>query len=94
MPQFSAAAAVNFGSYLRMVSPLSPNHPQVAPGRSSPDRDPPPDLFESTLDCISTANLDDLQQSWETLKNVVSAAVFSWDVHDCSTGDLKVLDSG
>ncbi|TSR99415.1 Nesprin-1 [Bagarius yarrelli] len=41
-------------------------------GRAPLSRAPLQELYDPSLDSAATANLDDLQRSWETLKNVIS----------------------
>ncbi|KAI5615121.1 nesprin-1 isoform X2 [Silurus asotus] len=41
-------------------------------GRAPLSRAPLQELYDQTLETATTANLDDLQRSWETLKNVIS----------------------
>ncbi|KPP77537.1 nesprin-1-like, partial [Scleropages formosus] len=43
---------------------------QEAQVRPPTTRVPLQDLYDSPIECVATTNLDDLQRSWETLKNV------------------------
>lgn len=45
--------------------------PQTA-GRPPLSRAPLQELYDQSMESAATANLDDLQRSWETLKNVVN----------------------
>lgn len=48
-----------------------PAHPSVVMGRGTLSRAPLQELYDPSMES-SAANLDDLQRSWETLKNVIS----------------------
>ncbi|XP_039981880.1 nesprin-1-like isoform X3 [Xiphias gladius] len=48
-----------------------PAHPSVVMGRGALSRAPLQELYDPSME-TSAANLDDLQRSWETLKNVIS----------------------
>ncbi|XP_047184446.1 nesprin-1 isoform X2 [Scophthalmus maximus] len=48
-----------------------PAHPSVVMGRGTLSRAPLQELYDPSME-TSAANLDDLQRSWETLKNVIS----------------------
>ncbi|XP_061097143.1 nesprin-1-like isoform X2 [Conger conger] len=45
---------------------------QASAGRAPLSRAPLQELYDPSLDPVAVANLDDLQRSWETLKNVIS----------------------
>ncbi|KAJ8270593.1 hypothetical protein GJAV_G00116870 [Gymnothorax javanicus] len=45
---------------------------QATTGRAPLSRAPLQELYDPSLDSVAVANLDDLQRSWETLKNVIS----------------------
>ena len=51
---------------------LSPERLQTDAAKVPPSTLPPQELYEPGLEPSATAKLDDLQRSWETLKNVVS----------------------
>lgn len=51
---------------------LSPERLQTEAARIHPSTLPPQEFYEPGLEPSATAKLDDLQRSWETLKNVVS----------------------
>ncbi|XP_060722109.1 nesprin-1 isoform X2 [Tachysurus vachellii] len=42
------------------------------PGKAPLSRAPLQELYDQSMESAATANLDDLQRSWETLKNVIS----------------------
>lgn len=48
-----------------------PAHPSVVMGRGALSRAPLQELYDPSME-TSAANLDDLQRSWETLKNVIN----------------------
>lgn len=45
-----------------------------APGRAPLSRAPLQELYDQSMESAATSNLDDLQRSWETLKNVVNGS--------------------
>ncbi|KTG06491.1 hypothetical protein cypCar_00011069 [Cyprinus carpio] len=51
-----------------------PAHPSVVmgSGRAPLSRAPLQELYDPSMESAASANLDDLQRSWETLKNVIS----------------------
>ncbi|XP_073712130.1 nesprin-1 isoform X2 [Misgurnus anguillicaudatus] len=55
-----------------------PKHPSTHPsvvmgsGRAPLSRAPLQELYDPSMESCASANLDDLQRSWETLKNVIS----------------------
>ena len=51
---------------------LSAERLQTDAARIHPSTLPSPEFYELGLEPSATAKLDDLQRSWETLKNVVS----------------------
>lgn len=61
----------HINTVLCIVLHLTHSFPQ-APGRAPLSRAPLQELYDQSMESAATANLDDLQRSWETLKNVVN----------------------